>query len=126
MKLCIARIAKNIAYFLVPIFLVLLITSIAGLIIMDANIGIKNTSSYYETTLFSDQYFSDIYQNYYVVQPSYLDMDNTQVDYESYSNYGGGIQEETEVAGKNGFIYYSVYQSSNFRYLVIDKESAVA
>ena len=67
MKLCWARIAKNIAYFLVPIFLILVITSVAGILLVDSNIGIKNTTDYYETTLFSNNYFMDVYHTYSMV-----------------------------------------------------------
>ena len=71
MKLCWARIAKNISYFLVPIFLFLLITSVAGILLIDSNIGIKNTTNYYETTLFSNNYFMDAYYTYPIVEELY-------------------------------------------------------
>ena len=53
-SLCWARIAKNIAYFLVPIFGIMLIASIVGLSIMDTDLRLKNAENYYETKLFSN------------------------------------------------------------------------
>ena len=123
MKLCWARIAKNIAYFLVPIFVVLLITSIAGILLVDSNIGIKNTTDYYETTLFSNSYFYDAYSAYSIVSINELKIDGI----DNYSYYTGTeTQGNVNINGKQGFIYYEPATTPNFRYLVIDKENGIA
>ena len=122
MKLCWARIAKNIAYFLVPIFLILVITSVAGILLVDSNIGIKNTTDYYETTLFSNNYFMDVYHTYSMVAINEITGEELYYDYYT----GSDVQENVDINGKQGFIYYEPVETPNFRYLVIDEENAIA
>ena len=102
MKLCWARIAKNISYFLVPIFLFLLITSVAGILLIDSNIGIKNTTNYYETTLFSNNYFMDAYHTYSIVTSDEVASEELYYDYYISSD----VQQNVDINGKQGFIYY--------------------
>lgn len=66
-SLCVARILKNIAYFIVPIFGILLISSITCLAIMDSDIRLKDAKNYYETQIFSDQYLNQIYRSYNIL-----------------------------------------------------------
>ena len=53
-KISWARVSKNICYFLAPFFGLILIACITGLVIMDTDIEVEETTNYYDTRLFSD------------------------------------------------------------------------
>lgn len=111
-SLCWARVAKNIAYFLVPVFGIMLIASIVGLSIMDADIRLKNAENYYETKLFSEQYLNQIYKNYYetTYNTTYYEYDGSQVKLH--------VNEKNE----NPITYYS-NNNTNFYYLIVNTKN---
>lgn len=120
---CLARIAKNISYFLVPVFLIMLIASIGGLMIMDSDIRIKEAENYYETKLFSEQYFNDTYRYYSITYPDREDLETLDYYNTRYDDY----QEGVDIEGKEGVIYYDQYdENNNFRYIVIDVQEGIA
>ena len=122
-SLCWARIVKNISYFLVPVFLIMLIASIAGLMIMDSDIRIKEAENYYETKLFSEQYFNDTYRYYSITYPDREALETLDYYNTRYDDY----QEGVDIEGKEGVIYYDQYdENNNFRYIVIDVQEGIA
>ncbi len=140
-KISWARVSKNICYFIAPIFIVLLISCVAGLVIVDTDIELESTSNYYETKLFSQSYLNSIYGNFYI--PSVL-LSNTEnpgsqksedaekYQEEVYDQYaytvtkGYTYQENVDINGKKGMIIYEVGNSTNFKYLMIDQKKGVA
>ena len=51
-QICLSRILKNISYFLVPIFIISLIGSIAALAIMDSDVTIKEVATFTKHKVF--------------------------------------------------------------------------
>lgn len=117
-RLCGARIAKNIAYFIVPIFVITLIASIVCSAVMDTDVRLKDAKNYYETELFSDQYLSNIYQYYNYIPHTVIEEDASYSI--SNANYSV-IQENISDKSKNSISYYN-NNNTNFYYLMIDKE----
>ncbi len=151
-KISWARVSKNICYFLAPFFGLILIACIAGLVIIDTDIEVKETTNYYDTRLFSNNYFNSIYNYFYIPvfaneqTNSKLVTDNTEKaetsdegasvsiqyeesNYERYSMveyYGYDVQEDVEINGKKGVIYYNRNTNNNFKYLMIDTNKKIA
>ncbi len=113
-KLCWARISKNIAYFIAPIFGIILIASIVCLSIMDSDIRLKDANNYYETKLFSDQYLNSIYRNYY----------NSLNYLESYLKVDDFSSVQPEEDDDENTIYYDI-ENNNFKYLIIDAQEKI-
>ena len=120
-KISLARVSKNICYFIAPVFGLILIACIAGLIIMDTEIELENTSNYYDTKIFSDNYLSSIYANTYI--PTFLneetskEQNNSQGDAIDMRSYGYDIQENVQINDGTGIIWYKTDNNSNFKYL---------
>lgn len=133
-KISWARVSKNICYFLAPIFGILLIACVAGLIISDTELEIENTSNYYDTNLFSSNYLSSIYNHLYTpthITSNYNDVileeNNEDVHFVyNTSIYNYDIQENADINGKKGTIYYNSDNKFNFKYLVINAKNNVA
>lgn len=150
-KISWARVSKNICYFLAPFFGLILIACITGLIIIDTDIEVEETTNYYDTRLFSNNYFNSIYNHFYIPvfangQVSKIMPDATErlevssegasasIEYEESSyghygiveSYGYDIQEDVDINGKKGVIYYNRNTNNNFKYLMIDEEKRVA
>lgn len=138
-KISWARVSKNICYFLAPVFGVMLIACIAGLIIADTDIELKDTDNYYETRLFSDSYLSSISSYSYIPvinKNSTLSEGNADgtemVTYSSITDYFADrnydIQGDVAINGKRGIIYYTNAgrNNSNFKYLMIDTKNGIA
>lgn len=141
-KISWARVSKNICYFMAPIFGLILIACIAGLVIIDTEIELENTTNYYDTKLFANSYLSSISNHFYI--PAFLNENlieetttNTQSNSieeyqlaESYiyenNYYNYDVQENVEINGQNGIIYYNTDNSSNFKYLMIDTQNGIA
>lgn len=139
-----ARVSKNICYFLAPIFGLILIACITGLVIMDTDIEVEDTTNYYDTKLFSRNYFNSIYNYFYI--PVFTNTDkeiNTQannneeiakIEYQEYSYkhyeiveyYGYDMQEDVDINGIKGVIYYNRNTNNNFKYLMIDTKKGIA
>lgn len=117
-QICLSRILKNISYFLVPIFIISLIGSIAALAIMDSDVTIKGSSNFYETQSFSDIYIRNIYQ-------AMNKIDNIQY-YEENDIYYYDVQENISIGNQKGRIYYQAESSNNFQYLIIDEKAGIA
>lgn len=151
-KISWARVSKNICYFLAPFFGFILIACITGLVIIDTDIEVEETTNYYDTRLFSDSYFNSI-DNYFYIPVSVSKQNSSKADesniekleagkeeasvsieYEesSYAHYGVveyygyDIQEDVDINGKEGVIYYNRNTKNNFKYLMIDTEKGVA
>lgn len=151
-KISWARVSKNICYFLAPFFGLILVACITGLVIIDTDIEVEETTNYYDTRLFSSNYFNSIDAHFYIPvfynaqtnskvatnNTEKLESDNEDasvvLEYEEsiYGNYavvepyGYDIQENVDINGKKGVIYYNRNTSNNFKYLMIDTENAVA
>ena len=129
-KISLARVSKNICYFIAPIFGLILIACIAGLIIMDTEIELENTSNYYDTKIFSNNYLLSIYANTYI--PTFLneetskEQNNSQGDTIDMRSYGYDIQENVQINDGTGIIWYKTDNNSNFKYLMIDYENRIA
>ena len=135
-KISLARVSKNICYFIAPIFGIILIACIAGLIIMDAEIELENTTNYYDTKIFSNTYLESIYGKIDI--PEYLkeeieesklnstSKENTTYESNTIYPYGYDIQENVEINGNTGIIYYNTDINSNFKYLMIDTKNNIA
>ena len=65
-----ARVSKNICYFIAPVFGLILIACIAGLVIIDTEVEMENTTNYYDTKIFSNSYLSSICNHIYT--PAFL------------------------------------------------------
>ena len=64
-RICKIRVLKNICYFLVPIVLIILVTSI-----ISVSIGVENNitvsqESYYDTKIFEQRFLDDVYHILY-------------------------------------------------------------
>ncbi len=150
-KISWARVSKNICYFLAPFFGLILIACITGLVIIDTDIEVEETTNYYDTRLFSNNYFNSIYNHFYIpvfangqvskVMPDATERlevssedASTSIEYEESSyghygvveSYGYDIQEDVNINGKKGVIYYNRNTNNNFKYLMIDAEKRVA
>ncbi len=148
-----ARVSKNICYFLAPFFGLILIACITGLVIIDIDIEVEETTNYYDTKLFSNNYFNSINNYFYVPVFANQEENNATVAdntegaqleassnasvsigyqdevYEHYSvveYYGYDIQENVDVNGKKGTIYYNRNTTNNFKYLMIDIQKGIA
>ncbi len=121
-NLCIARIAKNIAYFLVPVFILILIASIIGSAIADTDYRFKDADNYYETELFSNQYFDEIERKYSTIG---YDLESNLIiaDSDDYQKYQ---ENQIETNKEKNNIYYVKNYNSNFKYLIIDRKNEVA
>ncbi|MCI9247287.1 MAG: HAMP domain-containing histidine kinase [Clostridia bacterium] len=150
-KISWARVSKNICYFLAPFFGLILIACITGLVIIDTDIEVEETTNYYDTRIFSNNYFNSIYNYLYIPvfvndQNSKLVTSSTQrldansekeaisTDYEEISHghyrfvepYAYDIQENVDINGKKGVIYYDINTNNNFQYLMIDTQKNIA
>lgn len=141
-----ARVSKNICYFLAPVFGLVLIACITGLIIMDTDIKLESSTNYYDTKIFSDDYLNSIVNNSNVPvieKETKTQKNNKSVNEESRSynvylnyepqtysemarNYGYGVQEDVDINGKVGVILYNTDRNTNFKYLTIDTKNSVA
>ena len=118
-----ARVIKNIAYFIVPIFIIALMASIIALAVMDSDIKIQNANSYYETEIFSDKYLSDIYSSYQSIQ-NVVSYTMAEDNY-----YYGGIILEFYMDSKEkemNIAYNYNYTNTNFYYLVVNEKDKTA
>lgn len=150
-KISWARVSKNICYFLAPFFGLILIACITGLIIIDTDIEVEETTNYYDTRLFSNNYFNSIYNYFYIPvfennESSKIIASDTEnlvanneeasvsIEYgeSSYTHYGVveyygyDVQEDVDINGKKGVIYYNRNTNNNFKYLMIDTEKGIA
>lgn len=145
-KISWARVSKNICYFLAPFFGLILIACVTGLVIIDTDIEVEETTNYYDTKLFSNNYFNSIYSYFYIPvlandqanNQSLIVTEESQVgeyteyqdsSYERYGlveHYGYDVQEGVIINGKKGTIYYNRNTNNNFKYLMIDSQKAVA
>lgn len=151
-KISWARVSKNICYFLAPFFGLILVACITGLVIIDTDIEVEETTNYYDTRLFSDNYFNSIYNYFYIpvfanTQESHKivadetekleassENVSTSIEYEEndyayygiVEYYGYDVQEDVEINGEKGVIYYNRNTKNNFKYLMIDTEKRVA
>jgi len=138
-KICWARVSKNVCYFLAPFFGLILIACITGLVIIDIDIEVEETTNYYDTRLFSNNYFNSI-NNYFHIPAFAIDrssiteiITDTSGNYQQYSyeyssmaEYYDDVQENVEINGKQGIIYYNRNTNNNFKYLMIDTHNNVA
>ena len=122
-KISWARVSKNICYFIAPVFGLLLIACIAGLVIMDTDIELETTTNYYDTKLFSGNYLNSICNNTYIYQTLKQD---TEKQEEYIYLYSYDIQENVSINGKTGAIYYNQDSNNNFKYLMIDTKNKIA
>lgn len=148
-KISWARVSKNICYFIAPIFVLLLIACIAGLIIMDTDIELESTTNYYDTKLFSNSYLSSILGNQHIdsgiinYRPveTTMKVDNNEkeekvsvvIEETDKISYGNNdyyevhdLQENVDINGKKGTICYNSNTDINFKYLMIDTQNNVA
>ena len=145
-KISWARVSKNICYFLAPFFGLILIACVTGLVIIDTDIEVEETTNYYDTKLFSNNYFNSIYSYFYIPvlandqsnNQSLIATEESQVgEYTEYQDssyeryglveyYGYDVQEGVMINGKRGTIYYNRNTNNNFKYLMIDSQKAVA
>ncbi len=145
-KISWARVSKNICYFLAPFFGLILIACVTGLVIIDTDIEVEETTNYYDTKLFSNNYFNSIYSYFYIPvlandqsnNQSLIATEESQVgEYTEYQDssyeryglveyYGYDVQEGVIINGKKGTIYYNRNTNNNFKYLMIDSQKAVA
>lgn len=147
-----ARVSKNICYFLAPFFGLILIACITGLVIIDTDIEVEETTNYYDTKLFSNNYFNSIYSYFYIPvftnsqtnnevstnsqakleansEGAEVSIEYKESDYAHYGiveYYGYDVQEDVDINGKRGVIYYNRNTSNNFKYLMIDTTQAIA
>ena len=117
-NICLARVAKNIAYMVVPIFAIMLIASIISLAIMDSDIRLKDANNYYETRIFSDRYLNSIYENYNRMK-NIIAQEKANKEYEHTYIQSEGLNENKEN------IYYFTNYNTNFYYLIIDAKEQV-
>ncbi len=143
-KISWARVSKNVCYFLAPFFGLILIACVMGLVIIDTDIEVEETTNYYDTRLFSSSYFSSIEHYFYrlladtqtseniaINSEEKLEASNEDVKYaegiyEIVSSNADDIQENVDINGKQGIIYYNTNTSNNFKYLMIDTKRAIA
>lgn len=127
-RICWARVAKNVAYFIVPIFGIILISSIACLSVLDTDIRLKDAKDYYETRMFSDQYLNSIYQNYHHLQSAIKEDAYRENNSNTESNelYSVEIYSSNLRTDKEETIYYYSNNNSNFLYLMIDLKTKIA
>ena len=147
-KISWARVSKNICYFLVPFFGLILIACVMGLVIIDTDIEVEETTNYYDTRLFSSSYFSSIEHYFYRLLADTQTSENADINseeklevsneeesaslkyaesiYEVVSSNANDIQENVDINGKKGIIYYNTNTSNNFKYLMIDTKRAIA
>lgn len=117
-NICLARVAKNIAYMVAPIFAIILIASIISLAIMDSDIRLKDANNYYETRIFSDRYLNSIYENYNRMK-NIIAQEKFEKEYEH--TY---IQSAEPNENKDNIYYFTNY-NTNFYYLIIDAKEQV-
>ena len=117
-RICKIRVLKNICYFLVPIVLIILITSI-----ISVSIGVENNitvsqESYYDTKIFEQRFLDDVY---HILYDSLKSKNIVNDDNETSSSKI--TVSEIEIQEDN-VIHYKP-SNSNVKYLVIDSKNNV-
>ena len=103
--ICMPKILKNISYILVPIFIIVIISSVVSIMFLErTDRSIIYASNYYDTQSFKQDYLVD------------------------GSNFSGGYTDtqSININGKDGTIYYNTYINGNFRYLIVNKKAGIA
>ena len=112
--ICMPKILKNISYILIPIFVVVLISSIISIMFVEeTDRSIIYANSYYDTQSFKEDYLDNISRKYYLINEN---------------EFSGGYtdKQSTNIGGKDGTIYYNTYVNGNFRYLIVNKKTGIA
>ncbi len=119
-KICVPRVLKNIAYVLFPIFFTALIILIVCLGSPMERHAIKEGLDYYDTNTFAENYAMEIFSGINAVN-----IFNEQSDQNAYTYYYTQTQEiENDIA--NEINYYSEYNGSNVKWLIIDNNTKKA
>ncbi len=112
--ICMPKILKNISYILVPIFIIVIISSVISIMFLErTDRSIIYASNYYDTQSFKQDYLNSISRKYYLVDGS---------------DFSGGYTDtqSININGKDGTIYYNTYINGNFRYLIVNKKAGIA
>ena len=117
-RICKIRVLKNICYFLVPIVLIILVTSI-----ISVSIGVENNitvsqESYYDTKIFEQRFLDDVY---HILYDSLNSKNMVNIDEEASSSKTSASEIEIQ---ENNVIHYKS-SNSNVKYLVIDSKNNV-
>ena len=120
-KFCIQRILKNIAYVLLPIFLIILMFLIFFLTYPLERNSVKQGINYFETTTFAEDYSKEIY--------SALTAENNLKEYDEFELYGLYFNRTENVSGNENIEsinYYTEYNKNNVIWLIIDNDTKIA
>ena len=120
-KFCIQRILKNIAYVLLPIFLIILMFLIFFLTYPLERNSVKQGINYFETTTFAEDYSKEIY--------SALTAVNNLKEYDEFELYGLYFNRTENVSGNENIEsinYYTEYNKNNVIWLIIDNDTKIA
>ena len=109
-NICLARVAKNIAYVVAPVFAIILIASIISLAIMDSDIRLKDANNYYETRIFSDRYLNSIYENYNRMK-NIIAQEKANKEYEHTYIQSAALNEN-----KDNIYYFTNYNTNCYWY----------
>lgn len=124
-------ILKMIATILLPLFIILVIINSIAVTYAVAYPEIKENISFYDTQAFTDVYTNELYstmrnrRSQEKLTKQAIESTNNEV-YQQYSELGMEISSYHEPV-KEGeyYIYYSYYNSNNFKYILIDNENHI-
>ena len=117
-RICKIRVLKNICYFLVPIVLIVLITSIISVSIgVEKNITVSR-ESYFNTKIFEQRFLDDIY---YILYDSLKSKNIVNIDNETSTSKITVSEIELQ---EDNVIHYKP-SNSNIKYLIIDSKNNI-
>ena len=127
-KICVSNLCKNIAYILIPILLLILVTSIISVIYIRENTDInsKTDKEFFDTKVFSSSYMYSINKALAIIMSNNLP-DEQEYDYIEGNYYNYDIQKNVDINRKQGNIFYwQKSRQENFIFLIIDNNKNIA
>ena len=127
-KICVSNLCKNIAYILIPILLLILVTSIISVIYIRENTDInsKTDKEFFDTKVFSSSYMYSINKALAIIMSNNLP-DEQEYDYIEGNYYNYDIQKNVNINRKQGNIFYwQKSRQENFIFLIIDNNKNIA
>ena len=97
-KICVSNLCKNIAYILIPILLLILVTSIISVIYIRENTDInsKTDKEFFDTKVFSSSYMYSINKALAIIMSNNLP-DEQEYDYIEGNYYNYDIQKNVNI-----------------------------
>lgn len=116
-SICWIRVFKNIAYFIIPIIITAIFTSIISVIYVQREGMSKDGNNYFETNDFAQNYLDGLNHIVYSI--------HSVLPSEGRENMDLYEQQGIQLNGENINVFYGNVKR-NFLYLIIDKENNVA